>query len=281
MAVPLSCPSIGTTLANNGMRATWPIAPVITCFEPAYGCSFASGHQQSIGVSLGDLSGENLQRAEAKTAIWILLRRSCAELGRARVLISSVIAALTTERLILRQWRDSDREPFRRMNADAAVMEFMPKRLPAEESDVLADRIQRRLAERGFGLFAAELRETGSFIGFVGLSAPAFEAHFTPCVEIGWRLAREFWGSGYATEGAYAVLRLAFMSLELPEVVSFTAASNERSRRVMKRLGMVRNTEDDFDHPHLSAADPLRPHVLYRLARVNWLPNEKAVSERG
>ncbi len=104
-------------------------------------------------------------------------------------------------------------EPFRRMNADAAVMEFMPKRLTAEESDVLADRIQKRLAERGFGLFAAELRETGSFIGFVGFSAPAFEAHFTPCVEIGWRLAREFWGSGYATEGAYAVLRLAFMSL--------------------------------------------------------------------
>ena len=104
------------------------------------------------------------------------------------------------------------------MNADAAVMEFMPKRLTAEESDVLADRIQKRLAERGFGLFAAELRETGSFIGFVGLSVPAFEAHFTPCVEIGWRLAREFWGLGYATEGAYAVLRLAFMSLELPEV---------------------------------------------------------------
>jgi RimJ/RimL family protein N-acetyltransferase len=188
------------------------------------------------------------------------------------VLISNVIPALTTERLILRQWRDSDREPFRRMNADAAVMEFMPKRLTAEESDVLADRIQKRLEERGFGLFAAELRETGSFIGFVGLSAPAFEAHFTPCVEIGWRLAREFWGSGYATEGANAVLRLAFMSLELSEVVSFTAALNVRSRGVMERLGMVRNTKDDFDHPMLSPTDPLRPHVLYRLARADWLP---------
>jgi RimJ/RimL family protein N-acetyltransferase len=191
-----------------------------------------------------------------------------------RVLISSVIPALTTERLILRQWRDSDREPFRRMNADAAVMEFMPKRLTAEESDGLADRIQKRLEERGFGLFAAELRETGSFIGFVGLSAPAFEAHFTPCLEIGWRLAREFWGSGYATEGANAVLRLAFMSLELSEVVSFTAALNVRSRGVMERLGMVRNTKDDFDHPMLSATDPLRPHVLYRLARADWMPDE-------
>lgn len=167
------------------------------------------------------------------------------------------------------------------MNADAAVMEFMPKRLTAEESDILADRIQKRLEERGFGLFAAELRETGNFIGFVGLSAPAFEANFTPCVEIGWRLAREFWGSGYATEGANAVLRLAFMSLELSEVVSFTAALNVRSQRVMARLGMVRNTKDDFDHPLLSADDPLRPHVLYRLARADWLPDEKAVSERG
>lgn len=181
----------------------------------------------------------------------------------------------------MRQWRDSDREPFRRMNADAAVMEFMPKRLTVEESDVLADCIQKRLEERGFGLFAAELRETGNFIGFVGLSAPAFEAHFTPCVEIGWRLAREFWGLGYATEGANAVLRLAFVSLELSEVVSFTAALNVRSRGVMERLGMVRNTKDDFDHPMLPATDSLRPHVLYRLARADWLPDEKAVSERG
>jgi RimJ/RimL family protein N-acetyltransferase len=204
---------------------------------------------------------------------------SSAELGSGhiRVLISGVIPALTTERLILRQWRDSDREPFRRMNADAAVMEFMPKRLTADESDVLAERIQKRLVERGFGLFAAELRKTGSFIGFIGLSAPAFEAHFTPCVEIGWRLAREFWGSGYATEGAVAVLRLAFMSLELSEVVSFTAALNARSRRVMERLGMRRSTKDDFDHPLLSAADPLRPHVLYRLARVDWLPDDQSV----
>jgi RimJ/RimL family protein N-acetyltransferase len=192
------------------------------------------------------------------------------------VLTSSVIPALTTKRLILRQWRDSDRESFRRMNADAAVMEFMPKRLTEEESDLLADRIQKQMSERGLGLFAAELRETGSFMGFVGLSVPAFEAHFTPCVEIGWRLAREFWGSGYATEGASAVLRLAFISLELPEVVSFTAALNQRSRRVMERLGMVRNPKDDFDHPLLSAADPLRPHVLYRLARAKWSSNGKA-----
>jgi RimJ/RimL family protein N-acetyltransferase len=187
------------------------------------------------------------------------------------VLISGVISALTTERLILRQWRDTDREPFRRINSDAAVMEFMPKLLTAEESDALADRIQMRLAERGFGLFAAELRETGDFIGFVGLSVPGFKAHFTPCIEIGWRLARSFWGSGYATEGARAVLRLAFMSLDFSEVVSFTAALNVRSQRVMERLGMVRNMKDDFDHPLLSAADPLRPHVLYRLARRDWM----------
>ena len=199
------------------------------------------------------------------------------------VILSSVTPTLTTERLVLRQWRSSDLEPFRRLNADAAVMEFMASRLTAEESDALADRIQKRIAERGFGLFAAELRETGSFIGFVGLSSPSFEAHFTPCVEIGWRLARGFWGSGYATEGARAVLRLAFTSLDLPEVVSFTAALNMRSRRVMERLAMVRNPKDDFDHPGLSASDALRPHVLYRLAQADWfrtLAGQNAASER-
>ena len=194
-----------------------------------------------------------------------------AEARCTRVLTSIVISALTTERLILRHWRPSDREPFRHINADAAVMEFMPKRLTAQESDVLADDIQRRLVECGFGLFAAELRESGRFIGFVGLSVPVFEAHFTPCVEIGWRLARAFWGSGYATEAGREVLRLAFQSIELPEVVSFTAALNERSRGVMERLGMVRDAKDDFDHALLPLADPMRPHVLYRLTRARWL----------
>jgi RimJ/RimL family protein N-acetyltransferase len=230
-------------------------------------------HRRNLVFSLRSAGGllDPGRKGEKKVQRW------CAEWGarHIHVLTSVVIHALTTERLILRQWRDSDRDPFRRMNEDAAVMEFMPKRLTAEESDALADRIQKRLAERGFGLFAAELRETGSFIGFVGLSVPPFEAHFTPCVEIGWRLASTFCGSGYATEGARAVLRLAFLSLNLSEVVSFTAALNVRSRRVMDRLGMVRSKKDDFDHPLFSAAHPLRPHVLYRLARADWLQRSR------
>jgi RimJ/RimL family protein N-acetyltransferase len=174
---------------------------------------------------------------------------------------------LTTARLILRRWRDSDREPFARMNADARVMEFFAEPLSREKSDVLMDRIEAHFTEHGFGLYAAELVGDGAFIGFIGLDIPRFEAPFTPCVEIGWRLAAEYWGQGLATEGAGAVANYAFRNLGLDEIVSFTVPSNTRSCRVMEKLGMTHNPADDFDHPLLPQEHPLRRHVLYRLRR--------------
>jgi RimJ/RimL family protein N-acetyltransferase len=170
-----------------------------------------------------------------------------------------------TERLILRHWSSSHREPFARINADARVMEFMPSVLTRKESDTLADRIEAHIRQHGFGLYAVELRSDHTFAGFIGLAVPSFQAHFTPCVEIGWRLSADCWGQGLATEGARRLLRYASERLELKAFVSFTVPSNVRSRRVMEKLGMIRNEADDFDHPHLPEGHPLRKHVLYRL----------------
>jgi RimJ/RimL family protein N-acetyltransferase len=173
---------------------------------------------------------------------------------------------MQTARLLLRRWRSSDRTPFVRMNADPRVMEFYPAPLAPAESDAAIDRIEAHLAQHGFGLWAAELRSTGHFIGYIGLSIPAFQANFMPCVEIGWRLDADHWGRGLATEGAQAVLNYAFTTLALKEVVSFTTAANLRSIRVMEKLGMTRSAADDFDHPSLPQDHPLRRHVLYRKA---------------
>ena len=178
-----------------------------------------------------------------------------------------MIPKLETERLILRTWRDTDREPFARMNADPVVMEFFPACLSREESDEGVDRVEKHFRERGFGLFAAELRAEHAFIGFIGLNVPRFVAHFTPCVEIGWRLAAAYWGQGLATEGARAVLRHGFDTLALDEIVAFTIPANLRSRRVMEKLGMTHDPADDFDHPGLEPGHPMRRHVLYRLKR--------------
>jgi RimJ/RimL family protein N-acetyltransferase len=177
---------------------------------------------------------------------------------------------LTTERLVLRRWRDGDRKPFAAMNADPEVMEYFPHTLSADESDALIDSIERGFEERGFGLWAVEIAESGRFIGFTGLSVPRFEAHFTPAVEIGWRLARSSWGNGFAGEAARRALAFAFDELALAEVVSFTSRTNVRSQRVMERLGMTRDPADDFDHPALDAEDPLRRHGLWRMAAKRW-----------
>jgi RimJ/RimL family protein N-acetyltransferase len=144
-------------------------------------------------------------------------------------------------------------------------MEFMPAILSREESDGFADRIESHFQTNGFGLCAAELRYDNSFIGFIGFSIPTFQAHFTPCVEIGWRLSADHWGHGMATEGAQAVVQYSFDTLNLDSLVTFTVANNTRSRRVMEKLGMTHNPVDNFDHPKLPAGHPLRPHVLYRL----------------
>ena len=171
---------------------------------------------------------------------------------------------IETGRLLLRQWKPEDREPFALLNADPEVMRYFPATLSRTESDAMADRIQSALNQRKWGLFAAELRSKQAFIGFIGLSVPGFEAFFTPCVEIGWRLAREHWNQGLATEGARAIARFAFENLKLPSIVSFTAEENLPSRRVMEKIGM--RHEADFDHPKLAQGHPLRRHVLYRLA---------------
>jgi RimJ/RimL family protein N-acetyltransferase len=174
---------------------------------------------------------------------------------------------LRTPRLILRRWRPADRAPFVAMNGDPAVMAHFPAPLTTAESDVLADAIAAHHAARGFGLWALEIPGVAPFAGFVGLSVPSFTAPFTPCVEIGWRLAAAHWGHGYATEAGRAVLGHAWDALALDEVVSFTTAGNVRSRAVMARLGMRYDPSEDFDHPRLAAGHPLRRHVLYRVGR--------------
>ena len=171
---------------------------------------------------------------------------------------------LQTPRLVLRRWRESDAEPFYRMNSDPRVMEFFPACLTREESDALIALADAHFDTHGFGPFAAELRSTGELAGFVGLMVPQFQAYFTPCVEIGWRLGAGFWNQGLATEGAEAVLRMAFGALGMREIVSFTVPDNLRSRRVMEKLGM--QYDGNFDHPGLPEGHPFRRHVLYRKA---------------
>jgi ribosomal-protein-alanine N-acetyltransferase len=175
---------------------------------------------------------------------------------------------IRTDRLRLRPWLLSDRMPFAALNADPQAMEHLPAVLSRQESDALATRIEIHFAQHGFGLWALEIPNVASFAGFVGLSVPSFEAHFTPCVEIGWRLAPAHWGRGYATEGARAVLTFGFQTPALGEIVSFTVPGNVRSRRVMERIGMVHDSADDFDHPALPEQHQFRRHVLYRIART-------------
>src|SRR5690606_4543985 len=163
-----------------------------------------------------------------------------------------------------------DRVPFAVMNRDPAVMEYFPAPLSRAESDAFVDRIEAAFDHDGFGLWAVEVAETGELIGFTGLSRAEFPAHFTPAVEIGWRLARPAWGHGYATEAARAVLAYAFDKLGLDDVVSFTAVPNLRSQAVMRRLGMCHDRADDFDHPRIADGHPLRRHVLYRLSAHRW-----------
>lgn len=176
---------------------------------------------------------------------------------------------LRTERLVLRPWREADLEPFAALNADPEVMRFFPATLDREGSDVMAERIAAQFAEAGFGLWAVEVPGVAPFIGFVGLALQTFPAHFTPAVEVGWRLAREHWGRGYAPEGGRAAVEYGFDVLGLDEIVSMTIPDNTPSQRVMQKLGMTRDPADDFDKPSRTD-DQLRRHVLYRLRRADW-----------
>ena len=183
---------------------------------------------------------------------------------------------IRTERLVLRRWLPRDRGPFAAMNADPEVMAHFPAMLSREESDALVERIEAAFDQHGFGLWALEVRSTGTFIGFTGLSVPGFEAAFTPAVEIGWRLQRSAWGQGYAAEAARATLEVAFDQIGLPEVVSFTSTVNDRSRALMHRLGMTHDPADDFDHPRVPPGSLLRRHVLYRLTTNRWRAQVRA-----
>lgn len=173
---------------------------------------------------------------------------------------------IATPRLLLRTWRDDDLEPFAAMNADPRVMQHFPKALTRPESDRLAGLIRAHLERHGYGLWAVEIPDVVPFIGFVGLTHIPFEAHFTPAIEIGWRLAADHHGRGYATEAAHAVVEHAFGTLGIEEIVSMTTPANTASIRVMEKLGMTHDPRDDFDHPKLPQGHPLRRHVLYRTA---------------
>jgi len=181
----------------------------------------------------------------------------------------SAFKPLETERLLIRQWLPEDREPFAALNADPEVMEFFPNPLSRAESDSMADRVQGLIDEKGYGFWAVQEKSSGSFVGFVGLNEPGYELPFNPCLEIGWRLAKPFWGKGYASEAANKALDFAFETMKPDEIVSFTAKTNIRSQAVMKRLGFI-NSGEDFDHPALADGHPLQRHVLFKLSMESW-----------
>lgn len=174
---------------------------------------------------------------------------------------------METERLILRAWLDSDREPFATMSSDPQVMAHLLPLASTEAIEGWIDRQQAHLGTHGFCLWALESKASGEFIGAAGLLRVGYDAHFTPAVEVGWRLARKAWGQGYASEAAARAIRFGFEQFGLPEIVANTVAANGNSRRVMDRLGMTHDAADDFDHPLVPVGHPLRRQVLYRLPR--------------
>lgn len=178
---------------------------------------------------------------------------------------------ILSERMVLRPWKDADRQPFAEMSADPSVMEYLLPLTPGEATDAWIDRQLAHLATHGYCFWAVEAKEDGAFVGAVGLLGVSYEAHFTPAVEVGWRIARPCWGRGYAPEAAASAIRFGFETLQLSEVVANTIPGNQKSRRVMAKLGMVHDTADDFDHPRVPEGHPLRRQVLYRLTRDRWL----------
>ena len=180
------------------------------------------------------------------------------------------IIEIETLRLNLRQWRQEDRPAFARINADPTVMKYYPSVLSVKESNAMAKKMELLIHKQGWGFWAVEKRDNKEFMGFVGLNKPAYQLPVTPCVEIGWRLAKEYWGCGYATEAANACLNVAFKQLNLSDVYSFTSVTNIKSQAVMQRIGMI-NTDANFEHPMIPGNHPLREHVLYRIDKHRWL----------
>jgi ribosomal-protein-alanine N-acetyltransferase len=182
--------------------------------------------------------------------------------------MNSVIE-LETNRLKLRQWKASDLPAFSQMNADTEVMRYFPHVLSEHESNILANKLKKLIAEQTWGLWAVEIKLTKTFIGFVGLHKSSIDLSVSPCIEIAWRLSQKYWGKGYATEAAFEVLSTAFIRLKINEIYSFTSSVNVRSQSVMTRLNMV-NTGNNFDHPNIIKNHPLREHVLYKLNAEQW-----------
>jgi len=176
---------------------------------------------------------------------------------------------IQTDRLIIRQWNKNDYSVFAKMNADQDVMKFYPDILTLKQSDDMAQKIEDEIALKGWGFWAIELKEKNSFIGFAGLHEPGYKLPMSPCIEIGWRLAKQYWGNGYATEAGEAALDTAFVKLELTEIYSFASISNYKSQAVMERLNMT-NTHKNFDHPMIPINNPLREHVLYKVDKQQW-----------
>lgn len=176
-----------------------------------------------------------------------------------------------TLRLLLRGWREADRVPYARINADPKVMRHFPSTLTREQSDQMVDRMMAAWEANSFGLWAVERKDNGVFIGFVGLAAPSWQAPFTPCVEVGWRLAASSWGNGFAPEAAMAALEFGFDHVDLPndEIVSFTTTQNHNSQRVMQKIGMRLDPAREFDHP-LTPGWVEQRHVLYCMERKHW-----------
>lgn len=177
---------------------------------------------------------------------------------------------LETERLILRKWKEADLEPFCKITSDPEVRRYYPGVLTADETKALVTKVEAHFNKESFGLFALELKSTGEFIGYTGLMKPTIQAHFMPCVEIGWQLSKKHWGNGYAPEAAAKALEDGFVRIGLDEIVSFTTVSNDKSIRVMQKLQMTRNPKDDYSHPALPEGHPLKPHVLFRLSKAIW-----------
>jgi len=185
------------------------------------------------------------------------------------------VPELRTERLLLRAWRDDDVEPFAALNADPVTMAHFPAPLDRAETEFMVERIVARWEKDGHGLWAVEVPDAAPFIGFIGVVRQEFPAHFTPCIEVGWRLARAHWGHGYAPEGGRECLRWGFEQQGMVEIVSMTTESNTKSRRVMEKIGLVRDPDDDFDHPGVPTTWPQRRHVLYRIDRRGWELNRR------
>lgn len=180
-----------------------------------------------------------------------------------------------TERMVFRDWRELDTVPFRAMNKDPRVMEFFPNTLSDTQTDAFISRINDEFSTYGYGLFAVDEKDKGAFIGFIGFHWAAFQSEFTPCIEIGWRLIFKAWGKGFATEGAKACLKYGFEQLGFDKVLSFTSATNTRSQKVMKKIGMTKSAE--FNHPNVCEDSPLKPHVLFKITQADW----RALPENG